>query len=155
MSARSSSGVRRNSASTSPGTGRAATATRRSIATTASRRIGASCNAPPSFKVISARATAPADAGAVGVWGPPPGVFRRQAVRHGVVFAYTVHGTYAAHGEHTIHLVLHRLHSCFVVATIMLGVASRPAAASCPPDSPITERVFGGGLCLVAETFGL
>ena len=30
----------------------------------------------------------------------------------------------------------------------------RPAAASCPPESSIKDYVFGGGLCLVAATFG-
>jgi pimeloyl-ACP methyl ester carboxylesterase len=40
-----------------------------------------------------------------------------------------------------------------VITGVIVGMAT-PAAASCPPDRAITERVFGGGLCLVAETLG-
>src|SRR5262245_45032916 len=35
----------------------------------------------------------------------------------------------------------------------LLALATR-AEASCPPDATIRDHVFGGGLCLVASTFG-
>jgi pimeloyl-ACP methyl ester carboxylesterase len=41
-----------------------------------------------------------------------------------------------------------------VLCVLAMSVAGRSAAASCPPQSTIAERVFGGGLCLVAATFG-
>ena len=37
---------------------------------------------------------------------------------------------------------------------LVLTLLSWPAAADCPPQSTIRDHVFGGGLCLVAETFG-
>src|SRR5262249_55783268 len=46
-----------------------------------------------------------------------------------------------------------------MLRSITLGIAwavlaCEVAAASCPPDSVIRDRVYGGGLCLVAATFG-
>lgn len=47
------------------------------------------------------------------------------------------------------------LHRCRALILAALTSAFTTAAlASCPPDSTIADRVFGGGLCLVAETFG-
>ena len=40
------------------------------------------------------------------------------------------------------------------VALVLLLPVTRSAAASCPPGSTIAGYVFGGGLCLVAATFG-
>jgi hypothetical protein len=41
-----------------------------------------------------------------------------------------------------------------VVAMALLLLLSQRAAASCPPGSTMADYVFGGGLCLVAATFG-
>jgi predicted esterase len=40
------------------------------------------------------------------------------------------------------------------VGALALTFTLRAAAAACPPESAIKEYVFGGGLCLVAVTFG-
>jgi pimeloyl-ACP methyl ester carboxylesterase len=40
-----------------------------------------------------------------------------------------------------------------MILAVTLAVTAR-AQASCPPESTIRDRVFGGGLCLVASTFG-
>jgi pimeloyl-ACP methyl ester carboxylesterase len=37
---------------------------------------------------------------------------------------------------------------------ILSALALEPAFASCPPDSTVADYVYGGGLCLAAETFG-
>lgn len=45
-----------------------------------------------------------------------------------------------------------RLPSLLVI--LIMTLLARPAAADCPPQSTIADHVFGGGLCLVAATFG-
>ena len=41
-----------------------------------------------------------------------------------------------------------------VILAAVLSAVTTTALASCPPDSTIADRVFGGGVCLAAETFG-
>jgi len=54
-------------------------------------------------------------------------------------------------------LVMRRTYSnrCRTLILAALACAfTTTARASCPPESGIVDHVFGGGLCLVAETFG-
>jgi predicted esterase len=47
------------------------------------------------------------------------------------------------------------MHRTLLAAAIALGASTaQRAEAACPPESGIAERVLGGGLCLVAATFG-
>lgn len=39
-------------------------------------------------------------------------------------------------------------------AAVLASAAGSAAWAACPPNAPIEQRVFGGGHCLVVETFG-
>lgn len=41
-----------------------------------------------------------------------------------------------------------------ILAAIACFFAATAAFAACPPDSAIADYVYGGGLCLAAETFG-
>lgn len=41
-----------------------------------------------------------------------------------------------------------------ILAAMACALATTGAFASCPPDSAIADHVYGGGLCLAAETFG-
>jgi predicted esterase len=52
-----------------------------------------------------------------------------------------------------LRMVRFRLVTSALAIIAALGFALR-AEAACPPDATIRDHVFGGGLCLVAETFG-
>src|SRR5438105_334219 len=41
------------------------------------------------------------------------------------------------------------------LALVLATLCGRAGAAACPPESTITDRVFGGGLCLVLTAFGV
>ena len=49
---------------------------------------------------------------------------------------------------------MRRVIRAIAVGFIAATLSADAAAASCPPESVIRDYVFGGGLCLVASTFG-